>query len=278
MNSPSKKARNLIYDIETCPALGLYFGKPFDVRIAKTVQHEYVFGFAWQWEDEPEIHTCYIWDFPEYNKKVDLKNVSLAKTIKALNKNITAGSKQVLKVWSELVNQADYVTGHNSDSFDYKQMHGRLIQYKLPPIHRPQFVDTKKMAKRLGYYDSNSLDNLSNRFGNGGKMAHDGIDMWWACMNGDKKARQHMVDYNIVDVEKTLKLYHDFRPYDYLHPNVANITNRPDACPKCGSEKGMVSEGTGHTKTGEYRTFKCKSCHTKTRFRKGERNEKPKYV
>lgn len=74
METPSSNRRgpktHLFYDIETAPALGLYFGRPYDVNIAKNIQREYVFGFAWQWNDRKKVESCYIWDFPEYNKPI----------------------------------------------------------------------------------------------------------------------------------------------------------------------------------------------------------------
>lgn len=258
--------RVLIYDIETAPAIGLFFGKPYEVNISKIIQQEYVFGFAWQWLGETKIHTCYIWDFKSFKK----------------NRNFLLGwnidETQVVAEWAKQVSSADIIVGHNSDQFDYRQMHGRVVQHKLPPIPKPQTVDTKKLAKRLGYYESNSLDNLSKRFGNGGKLKHEGIELWWKCMNGDEKAMKHMVRYNGVDVKKTTKLYLDFRPYDDRHPNMANIIGRPEACPKCGVEGIMLAQGWRLTKTGRYRRWQCKNCGSYVSERKAEKLEKPRFV
>lgn len=273
-----REERALVYDIETAPAIGLYFGRTYDVNIAKTIQHEFVLGFAYQWTNEDKIRSCYIWDFPEFRKPIDLKRANFNKLINAFDKNIQAGSKRVVQKWAELVSQSDYVIGHNSDQFDYRQMNGRVIQHGLPPLAKPQFVDTKKIAKRLGYYDSNSLNNLSNRFNHGGKLEHDGIELWWACMNGDTKARKHMVDYNKVDVEKTLMLYEKFRPYDDRHPNLANILDRPNACPHCGVEGQLISNGERKTKSGTNKRWRCSNCGGNCTSRQGEKNEKPVYV
>lgn len=253
------KPRILIYDIETAPAIGLFFGKPYEVNIAKIIQQEYVFGFAWQWLGEKKIHTCYIWDFFRYTKD-------------------PTNSIEVIKKWAELVKEADIIVGHNSDQFDYRQMHGRIVQFKLPPIPKPQQVDTKKLAKRLGYYESNKLDDLSKRFGHGGKLDHEGIELWWKCMNGEKKAQKHMVAYNKVDVEKTRQLYQDFMPYDERHPNMANIAGRPESCPRCGGEKGFLAQGFRMTKTARYRRWQCKACGSYVSERNAEKGERIKYV
>lgn len=272
------KPKVLIYDIETCPAIGLYFGRPYDVNIAKTIKHEHVFGFAYQWLDEKRIYTSYIWDFPGFDKPLKPKETTLASFLEALAERIRVFEMEVVKKWAELVLDSDILVGHNSDQFDYRQMFGRLMQHKLPPVPKPQLVDTKKLAKRLGYYDSNKLDDLSKRFGHGGKMSHEGIELWWKCLNNDLKARKHMVAYNKVDVDKTRELYLDFKPYDDRHPNMANIAGRPDACPKCLSEEGFLAQGWRHTKTASYRRWQCRTCMSYVSERGAKKGERIKYV
>lgn len=245
--------RILIYDIETAPAIGLFFGKPYDVNIAKIVQHEYVFGFAYKWLGEEEVHSCYIWDFPKYGQ--DPKSLT----------GWTNNSKEVVKAWSDLVKQSDILVGHNSDQFDYKQMFGRLPQYKIPPIPKPQTVDTKKAAKQIGYYPSNSLDNLARMFGLGHKLPHNDypnkIDLWWDCMNNKLRAKKHMVAYNVVDVEVTERLYLRFKPYMTNHPNMKQISGRPTDCAVGGcKDPGFWSQGLRHTKTASYHRWQCKKC------------------
>lgn len=256
-------SRVLVYDIESSPALGLFFGKPYDVNIAKIVQHEYIFGFAYKWLDENKVHTCYIWDFPLY--KSDPKN-----------------SIEVIKKWAELVMEADILVGHNSDSFDYKQMFGRLPQYNLPPVPKPQMVDTKKAAKQIGYYPSNKLDDLGERFGIGRKLEHKGythaIDLWWDCMNDEPKAKKHMVAYNKIDVVRTEALYLKFLPYMTNHPNRANLAERPDVCPKCESDGPFQSSGWRFTKTGKYRRFQCMNCASYLSTRTQVKGKGPTYV
>lgn len=274
----TNNARILVYDIETAPALGLFFGRPYEVNIAKIIQQEYVFGFAWQFVGEKKVHTCYIWDYPAYTKPMKFTGGNLQAVLDQLNERIVLGSKLVVQKWADLVSGSHILVGHNSDSFDYRQMHGRVMQFKLEPIIKPQQVDTKKLAKRLGYYESNKLDDLSKRYNHGGKLDHEGIEMWWKCMNGDKKAQAHMVKYNKIDVVKTRELYEDFRPYDERHPNVAIITDQPDVCKVCGLNKGFTSAGYKYTTTTKYRYWVCKNCHHKNRGRKSEKIEKSEYV
>lgn len=267
--NPTSKHKVLIYDIETSPAIGLFFGKPYEVNIAKIIQHEYVFGFAYKWLGERKIYTCYIWDFPLYKK--DPTNCI-----------------EVIKKWAELASEADVIVGHNSDSFDYKHMFGRLPLYRIPPIRKPQTVDTKKSSKQIGNYQSNKLDDLGSYFGLGRKLPHNlypnAIDLWWACMEipgykkAEEKAQKHMVKYNKQDVRLTEKLYLFERPYMTNHPNMALISDQPDACKVCGENHGFTSAGWKYTTSQKYRYWSCNNCHHKNRGRTSEKLEKPKYV
>jgi hypothetical protein len=258
------KSRVLIYDIETAPAIGLFFGKPYDVNIAKIVQHEYVFGFAYKWLDEDKIHKCYIWDFPKYGQ--DLKSIT----------GWTNNSIDVVKAWAELVKESDILIGHNSDQFDYKQMFGRLPLYRLPPVPKPQMIDTKKAAKQIGYYPSNSLDNLGAQLGTGRKLPHNDypnkIDLWWDCMNNKRKAKRHMVAYNLVDVKATEALYQLFRPYMTNHPNMKQIEGRPTDCAVSNcKDPGFWSQGLRHTRAASYQRWQCMKCKAYQPAQKGDR-------
>lgn len=272
----------LVYDIETAPAIGLFFGKPYEVNIAKIVQHEYVLGFSYKWLGDKTEKTCYIWDFPFYQKKLKPAEPTLAGFLDALDVRIRASGTEVMKEWARLVTEAEVVLGHNSDQFDYKHMLGRVIEYGVDPVPWPLMIDTKKIAKQVGYYASNKLDDLGDRLGTGRKLPHTGysnaIELWWDCMNDVEKAQKHMVRYNKVDVKRTEALYLKFRPYAKNQPNMAVLAGQPDACRHCGNAEGFVSNGYDYTRTGKYRRFQCKNCRGNNRSRTAEKVERPQYV
>lgn len=246
------------YDIETSLNLGGYFGKPYDVQIAKVIQKGFVFGFAWKYLDKPKIYSCYIWDFPLYKK--DPKN-----------------DIEVVKKWVEIMERTDVVVGWNSDKFDNRVMYGRLLIHKLPPLAMPQSFDAMKALKRLAGYDSYKLDDVSEAFGHGNKIKTD-IELWWECLLGNKKAQKEMVTYNRRDVEVTEKTYLDIRPHSKNHPNMANLLGQPDACRHCGKNEGFVFNGHDYTKTGKYQRFKCKACYSNNRSRTPLKGDKINYV
>lgn len=245
----------VVYDIETSLNLGGYFGPVYDVNIAKVIQKGFVLGFAWKYLHKPKIYSCYIWDFPLYKKE-------------------PRNDINVIKKWIEVMQNTPLVIGQNSDQFDNKVMYGRLLIHNLPPLAMPQTADTKKMVKRIARYDSNKLDDLMEQFGYGRKIKTD-VDLWWNCMTGVKKAQQEMVRYNKRDVEGTERVYLHLLPHSQNHPNMANILERPDACPVCGAEEGMWAQGWRITKTGRYRRWQCKAKGCYSNDRKAAKTEKP---
>jgi len=250
----------VVYDIETAMNLGGYFGPAWDVNIAKVIQKGYVLGFAWKYIEKPRIYSCYIWDFPRYKRE-------------------PRNDIEVVKKWAEVMQDPDLslVVGQNSDAFDNKVMYGRLLIHNLPPLNLPPSADTKKMVKKIARFDSNKLDDLAEQFGYGKKIKTD-VDLWWDCMMGNKRAQREMVKYNKRDVEITEKVYLHLLPHVPNHPNMANITERPKACPKCGEEAPMIFQGTRYTRTGKNRVVQCTKCGGKSTLRQGEKGQRPYYV
>lgn len=256
--SKQSTARRLVYDIETAFRIGGFFGPTYDVNVAKVIGEGYVMGFAWKFVGDKRVQSCYIWDFPRYKRQPQ-------------------NDIEVIKKWRELMTNTDIVIGHNSDQFDNKVMTARMLVHRLPPLSMPQLVDTKKMVKRVARFDSNKLDDLGEALGLGRKI-HTNVELWWGCMQGNPKSQKQMVKYNKQDVTLTEKLYQTLMPYDIRHPNVANIEDRPDACPKCGVEGFMWAQGWRYTKTGRHQIFQCKSCSSKSTLRKAEKTDKPRFV
>lgn len=253
-----REPKVLLYDIETSFQIGGFFGPRYKAHIAKVLEPTYVLGFAWKWLGEDEIKTDYIWDHTLYEVKP--KN-----------------DLMVVQNWANLIQSADIAVGHNVDAFDNKVMTARAIVHGLPPVNLPQTADTLKIARRTARFDGNKLDELGQLLGYGRKDKTD-IDLWWGCMNGDPASMKQMEEYNVRDVDLLEKVYLHLKPYDTLHPNLALIQSRPEACPKCGSEGTLTAQGVKRTRTATYQQFKCSGCLSWVRSRLSERDGKPVYV
>jgi len=93
--------------------------------------------------------------------------------------------------------------------------------------------------------------------GLGKKTKHKGMELWRACMDGDKAAHKVMERYNRQDVNLLEKLYGELLPWIPQHPNLAIESGH--ACPRCGSEK-LQARGFLQSMTRRYRRWQCRDC------------------
>lgn len=159
----------------------------------------------------------------------------------------------------KLVSSADILVAHNGKGFDFGRMNSQFIRHGFPPPEPTQKIDTKKAAKRVFGFDSNSLDLLCQYLGIGEKLNTGGYDLWEECMMDDPKAWKRMKKYNEHDVKLLEALYLKLRPWMPDHPNMGLYTG--GACPKCGADENMVMpRGTYESKTRLYDRYRCKAC------------------
>ena len=165
--------------------------------------------------------------------------------------------KQLLEKLHALLDEADVVMAHNGDSFDIKKINARFIVHKMNPPSPYKTIDTKKEAKKIAAFDSNSLNNLGIDMGEGEKIKHRGFDMWEGCMAGNSRDWADMKRYNKKDVDLLVRVYMRLRPWMKNHPDVRNevLTN----CPKCDSSNTQ-KRGMRRTLTRFYYRCQCLSC------------------
>lgn len=251
------KARILLYDIEIAPIVGTLWQK-WDTNMVWMIQDWYMLCFAYKWLDEKKVHIVSQDDFKGY-------------------KIGSPDDSKVLNEIHKLFCEADIVIAHNGDRFDQKKSNARFVINNMPPAAPYQSVDTLKVARRYFNFTSNKLDDLGEYLGLGKKIKTD-MDLWRDCMAGDKKAWAKMKAYNKQDVVLLEKVYLKMLPWDTQHPNVANIENRPESCPRCGHEGKMWAQGVRYTKTGQYRRFQCLNCGSYISERKAVKGISPTYV
>jgi hypothetical protein len=257
------KPRILVYDIESSPILGAVWGK-YDQNLIWSIQDWYILGFSYRWLGEKKkTQSVFMPDFKLYKKD-------------------PTSDLEVVKVLRELFDEADVVVAHNGNSFDQKKSQARMIIHGLKPPSPYQQVDTKLVARRNFNFTSNKLDDLGVYLGLGKKLTTD-YTLWQKCMAGDLKAWKYMRKYCDRDVELLEKVYLKMRAWDRQHPNMANLSDRPEVCPRCGKNEGFWAQGFRRTKTGKYRRYQCKveSCHAwvdSRQIEKQPKEDKPQYV
>jgi hypothetical protein len=230
------RPRILLLDTETFPNKAYVWGK-YDQNVIRFTQETCLAMFGAKWLGESGV------------------------IIKGLNdyKGYRAGSYDdkslVTELWT-LLNEADIVIAHNGDQFDVKVCQARFIFHGMKPPKPFKTVDTKKVAKKYGRFNSNKLDDLGELLTLGRKIKTD-FDLWNGCIDGDKASWARMARYQKQDVLLLERVYLRFRPWINNHPNFT-VVNRK-ACAKCGSNS-VTYWGFAVTQSRRYRRFFCNDC------------------
>ena len=166
----------------------------------------------------------------------------------------------------DLLSEADIVVGYNSDRFDLTKLNWEFEQAKMGPPRPYKTVDLLKVARRqFGHGPaSKKLDYIVQSLGLGAKVAHEGMPLWIACMNGDAKAWDRMRRYNVGDVRITERLYHRWRQWIPNHPNMQLILGDEKCCTVCTGRR-FKRDGEALAALTAYPAYRCTSCGTRYR-------------
>ena len=161
----------------------------------------------------------------------------------------------------KLCDMADVLVAHNGNAFDITFMNARWAYYNIAPPSPTKVIDTCKTARAVFRGPGSSLDGLVRYFDLGGKMQHQGFQLWLDCMDGDKRAWNTMEKYNIQDTLMLQALYLKIRPWDKRHPNLALLYPDADArCVKCGSTYLVEMDKFAHTSVSQFEAWRCEDC------------------
>ncbi len=231
---PATDARVLLFDIETTPLLSYTWGI-WQQNVIEVAQDWKILSVAWKWLGEPG--------------KPDVLTIE------------GEGDDYVLaRLLYDLFDEADVVVAHNATKFDVPKSRTRMAWWGLEPPSPFQVVDTLRIARSQFAFTRNRLDDLCATLDLGRKMKHQGFDLWKKCMADDPSAWATMRRYNVHDVVLLEKLYRYLRPWAERGPNLAAISGRPKACPRCMSTAGMVARGWKQNQVTKRRRYQCRSC------------------
>lgn len=169
-----------------------------------------------------------------------------------------SGEKRMLQRIHKLLDQADAVVHYNGVKFDIPTLNKEFIKQQMAPPSPYKHIDLLLHCRRLFRFESNKLDYVAQALGLGGKVKHEGFELWRACMSGDAAAWKRMEEYNKQDVVLLEKLYAEVRPWINSHPNVS-VHKEMKCCPNCGSES-FNARGYQVARAGKYRRYQCNSC------------------
>lgn len=221
----------LFYDIEITGILGWTYSM-YEARVHKVEQQPIMLSFSYQWLGD---------------KKIYHENLS----------NQT--EEELVTKLRDLFEEAEVLVAHNANKFDNRVAVGKFLQFGLTPPQPYKTVDTLRVARGVAKLPSNSLDALCDLFGIGRKSSVTHADLWFRCLQGDKKAWAQMRIYNNQDVNLLRELYLKLLPYIKNHPNMGDINQIDGVCPKCGS-KELQRRGKNKRRNGEVQRYQCQSC------------------
>jgi len=182
------------------------------------------------------------------------------------NKTITKGvwdyptELDFVKALWKVFDENDFIVGQNVKKFDNKQSNTFFGQFGLPKHSPVKFVDTMLIAKQHFRLPSYSLKYLLVFFKIGLKLETGGESLWFACEEGDPKARKKMLVYNKNDTIQTELLAKFFIEKGYAKlPDKKTTYVIGEGCVRCG-EEDMQSRGESPTSGGWAKMFVCKNC------------------
>jgi len=242
----------IIYDIEITPILGWYYPPAYETRGVLTERDWHMMSFAWKELGKKKVYVKALCDYPGY-------------------KDDPYNDKALLQDLRNMLDDADLVIGHNSDRFDNKKANARFLFHNIEQPSHYDKADTLKMARAIGKFDSNSLNNLGKYLGLGEKVgSHAGLCI--DCLYGNKKAWKAMKKYNKQDVTLTELVYNKLKAWAGTHPNMQKY--RTDAeqviCRICAginlSRRGYTAKATLWRQR-----YKCKDCGAWSQGTKGHK-------
>lgn len=158
-----------------------------------------------------------------------------------------------------LLDEAEVVIGWNSNRFDIRHINAEFMELGFSPPSPYRKVDLLQHVRRQAKFMSNKLDYIAQVLGLGRKLDHEGVGLWFRCLEDDEEAWQTMEAYNIQDVELTEQVFHRVRPW--LPYTINRSIEGGVCCSECGSTN-LQSRGTRakKTQTRLYDRFRCNDC------------------
>jgi len=231
-----------VFDFETSPLLGYYWGSQWQTNIIKTVEYDTIITVSYWDSKTDKVKSISQWDFKDWKKG-------------------KWSDKSLVKAFREIVKDYDIIAGQNSDQFDIKVFNARLIYHGLDPLPDYKTFDTKKIAKSKLKLPSYSLETMANFLGLEGKYHHSGLDMWFKCKDGDKKAQKEMTHYCNIDVIKTKDVLLKLLPFAKINQDHSKINGETFNCPNPTCLGEMIKEKQRRVLNGWKQQWQCKSCH-----------------
>lgn len=166
-----------------------------------------------------------------------------------------------------LLNEANFIVGHNAKRFDLPKIRARMIARGLPPHSPVRVIDTLHIARQEFKFSSNKLAYLTQllckNHVKGGHEKFSGHKLWKEFLKGNTEAITAMREYNMLDVTSLEELYFILAPWSSKLPLFeVYFDTEVDM-------SNWVREGYCYTNFGKYEQYK----NVQTgQYRRGKKN------
>ena len=159
----------------------------------------------------------------------------------------------------ELLEEADILSGHNSQEFDHKHLAGDLFLEKGVALPKIKHIDTLKLARQNANWEANHLATLTTRLGIPSKNDKYRIEVAMAAVNGDVKAQKRIERYCRGDVRASSGMLEKFLPLSGVNLGLYEEDPTRPICTACGSKK-IQRRGVAVKQALRYPRWMCTSC------------------
>lgn len=231
------KIKQLFFDIETCPNIGLFWqaGYKQNIPYDNIIQERRIICICYKWRGEKQVHSL-VWD---------------------KNQN----DKTMLQQFVKIANEADELIGHNGDKFDLPWVKTRCLFHSIPMFPSYTTLDTLKAARSKFKFQSNTLNYIAGFLGLGSKSPTS-FDLWKKILlNNDAKSLDYMIKYCKQDVVLLEKVYLKLSNYitAKTHHGMLNGGEKTD-CPECGCKKMKLNQNRISASGLKRIQLQCTSC------------------
>lgn len=236
--------RTLFLDIETAPSTA-YVWSLFDqhVPLARVISPGQVLCFAAKWQGAKTM------------------------TFRSVHEH---GREKMLEDAHALLDEADVVIHYNGTKFDIPHLNAEFVVEGMAPPAPFKQIDLYRTVRRRFRMLSRKLDFVAQQLGLGGKVKHEGFDLWVLCMEGDPSAWRRMEKYNRQDVKLLEDLYARLLPWIPNHPS-RPLYDGSGACPLCGAgHERLQRRGYSYTSVSAFQRWQCQECKGWLRSKKRE--------
>jgi hypothetical protein len=239
----------LIFDIETAPLEVLTWGQRDQyISPEQVIEDLSILSFSAKYLKDASGNV-----YGPHNKVMHFS------TAKQRNRR---DDKKVVQKLRDLIDEAHFVLGQNSNRFDLPIFQGRCEINEIEPPSSYKKEDTYRMGSKMGFTSTKLAHMTKHLCPELEKSIHKkfpGLSLWTEFLKGNKEAHKEMEHYNNQDVLGTEGVFNRLAKWGTVI-NFGLFEDDPKTliC-ACGS-RDFKDNGHSYEKSGKYKRYKCKKC------------------